>query len=189
VTPNAISMTSVLFGAGAGIALLLSGRTAEGGRIALLAAAALCIQLRLLCNLLDGLVAIEGGRATKAGELFNEVPDRVSDVVILVAAGYAVTGFDWGPLLGWTAALTAVLTAYVRALGNALGVPGLFEGPMAKPQRMAAITAACALEIVDVALGAPMPRAMLITLIAVAGGSVLTIARRLARIAAALEAR
>jgi hypothetical protein len=30
------------------------------------------MQLRLLCNLLDGMVAIEGGMKGKAGDLFNE---------------------------------------------------------------------------------------------------------------------
>jgi phosphatidylglycerophosphate synthase len=73
---------------------------------------AAAVQLRLLCNLLDGLVAIEGGRGSATGELFNELPDRVSDVLALVAAGYAVTWVAWAPELGWAAALAAVLTAY-----------------------------------------------------------------------------
>jgi len=41
-----------------------------------------------VCNLLDGMVAIEGGLKTPAGELFNDVPDRISDPLILVGAGY-----------------------------------------------------------------------------------------------------
>ena len=43
-------------------------------------------QYGLLANLLDGLVAVEGGRRSPTGELFNEVPDRVSDVLVLAGA-------------------------------------------------------------------------------------------------------
>src|SRR5439155_982956 len=100
----------------------------------------------LLCNLLDGMVAIEGGLQSKSGDVFNEVPDRVSDALILVGAGYATApalGLAWAGALGSAAALLAVLTAYVRALGAALGTGQDFRGPMAKPHRMAALTAAC----------------------------------------------
>ena len=51
--------------------------------------AAVFIQLGLLANMLDGLIAVEGGRMTKTGELYNEIPDRIADVVFLGAAGYA----------------------------------------------------------------------------------------------------
>src|SRR5688572_18181181 len=37
---------------------------------------ALAVQLRLLCNLLDGMVAVEGGRGGPTGPLWNELPDR-----------------------------------------------------------------------------------------------------------------
>src|SRR5258708_5113414 len=73
------------------------------------------------------------GRLRLGGELFNEVPDRVSDVAIQVGAGYA---FGSSPTLGFSAALAAVLTAYVRAQSNAVGAPQEYCGPMAKPQRM-----------------------------------------------------
>ena len=63
--------------------------------------AACCIQLRLLCNVLDGLLAIEGGLQTKSGAVFNELPDRLSDTVILVCAGYAVGEMPWVSALGW----------------------------------------------------------------------------------------
>jgi phosphatidylglycerophosphate synthase len=42
-------------------------------------ATAACIQLRLLCNLLDCMVAIEGGKSAPTGALFNEMPDRFAD--------------------------------------------------------------------------------------------------------------
>ena len=48
-------------------------------------------QLRLTANMLDGMVALASGRASKVGELYNEVPDRVSDAAVFIGAGLA-----WG---------------------------------------------------------------------------------------------
>ena len=60
------------------------------------------MQLRLLCNLFDGMVAIEGGFKTKAGEIFNELPDRFSDAFIFIGAAYSVPAIcmDAGTWLG-----------------------------------------------------------------------------------------
>jgi hypothetical protein len=91
VAPNAISIAgAVVAGAGAA-ALLAAGQAAGAARAALLAGGAVAIQLRLLCSLLDGLVAVEGGLGGPDGELFNEAPDRISDSLLLVAAGYAAS--------------------------------------------------------------------------------------------------
>lgn len=70
------------------------------------------------------------------GELFNEVPDRVSDIAILIGAGYAAGG---NATLGLLAALVAVLVAYVRAEGTVVGASQQYCGPMAKPERMVII--------------------------------------------------
>lgn len=103
------------------------------------------VQIRLLCNLLDGMVAIEHGKRTHLGALYNELPDRVSDSALFVALGYA-SGIPW---LGWLVALLAALTAYIRVFGGALGFAQDFRGPMAKQHRMAALTAGCLLSIVE----------------------------------------
>jgi phosphatidylglycerophosphate synthase len=138
VTPNAISFASMVCGALAGIAF--AGTTQVSGWMvrALFLAAAVFIQLRLLCNLIDGLVAVECGKKTPTGDIWNEAPDRLADIVILVGAGYALGG---RAELGYLAALGAVLTAYVRALGASLGAEQDFCGPGAKPHRMALCTA------------------------------------------------
>lgn len=138
VTPNQISLLSLAF-AGLGAALIL-----RGGPAGWLGAAA-AVQLRLACNLLDGMVAVEGGKATPDGALFNELPDRLADIVLLVALGYAA-GLPW---LGWVGALCAVLTAYIRALGASLGRQQDFGGPLAKPQRMAVLTAALVVQTAE----------------------------------------
>src|SRR5438093_22826 len=90
VRPNSISILSILFAALAGVAFLLSRDASPLVRLALLVTAAAGIQLRLLCNMLDGMVAVEGRMASKVGDLFNAFPDRVADVVILATAGDAV---------------------------------------------------------------------------------------------------
>ncbi len=126
ITPNQISCVSVVFAlSGAAALLVLADPFGK-----LLCAAA--IVLRLLCNMFDGMVAVEGGKGSPAGALFNEIPDRLADSLFLVALGYAA-GLPW---LGWLCALLAALTAYVRVLGGSLGLMQDFRGPMAKPHRM-----------------------------------------------------
>ncbi|KAB2963347.1 MAG: CDP-alcohol phosphatidyltransferase family protein, partial [Thermoanaerobaculia bacterium] len=136
VAPNAISAASILFAAGTATALVAARGEAGGARAAWLVVAALAIPLRLLANLFDGMVAVEGGRKSASGEIWNELPDRISDTLCLVAAGWAVPAVAWAPLAGWSAALAAVLTAYVRTLGVAAGAAAQFIGPAAKQQRM-----------------------------------------------------
>jgi phosphatidylglycerophosphate synthase len=126
---------------------------------------------------MDGMLAIEGGRRSQTGALFNEIPDRIADVLLLVAAGYAVTWFSWGETLGWGAAVAAVLTAYVRVLGGSLGLEQHFCGPMAKPHRMAVLTGACLVSMIEVAYGYE-GRVLAVALAVIAAGSVVTFARR-----------
>lgn len=141
ITPNQISIASMVFALLGCIAFFLMPRVSATTGWLLPIGAAVCIQCRLLCNLFDGLVAIEGGKQTPSGELFNDVPDRVSDSLLLVGAGYAVTIVEWGSTLGWSAALLAALTAYIRTLAASMGAPVNFQGPMAKQHRMALLTA------------------------------------------------
>ncbi len=133
VTPNQISLASIVFAA-IGAVLLAWWPTLAG-----LLLCALCIQMRLICNLLDGMVAMEGGKASAAGKIYNEFPDRIADSLLIVALGYA----GGSPWLGWLGALLAALTAYVRVFGGSLGFAQDFRGPFAKQQRMAILTAAC----------------------------------------------
>lgn len=183
-TPNAISIAGLLAAGGAGACLVLPAHAGSATvTTLLLASAAILIQLRLTSNMLDGLVAVEGGRATRTGALFNELPDRLADLVILVPAGYAISWVAWGPELGWAAGVLAVLTAYVRLLGGSLGQPQRFTGPLAKPQRMFVLTLACLASIAEVAAGDFDGVALTIGLAIVALGSALTCVLRLRAIA------
>jgi phosphatidylglycerophosphate synthase len=186
IRPNAISLLSIAFAALAGLALWRSGDI--GGDWFLFLTAAVAIQLRLLCNMLDGLLAVEGGFKSKVGDLYNEVPDRIADVVILVGAGYGVRTLPFGEILGWSAALLAVMTAYVRLLAGALGAKQLFIGPMAKQHRMFVLTVgAVAAAIEHARLGTV--RALWLALAVVVAGSIITFFRRLIRLASELESR
>jgi phosphatidylglycerophosphate synthase len=144
------------------------------------------VQLRLLCNLLDGMLAIEGDLKTPTGPLFNDLPDRIADVVILVGAGFSVPQVPGVVALGWTAAVMALLTAYVRILGGTFGLPQQFIGPMAKQHRMFTVTMAAVAAAVEVALGWP-PRMMVCGLAVVAIGSLVTVVRRTRRVAVGLR--
>jgi phosphatidylglycerophosphate synthase len=188
VSPNAISVASVFFAAGVGGALYVSGQAGPRQRMLLLALAAVGIQLRLLSNLLDGMVAVEGGLKTKSGEVYNDLPDRVADWLILVLAGYATGKLPFGTALGWSAGLLAVFTAYVRMLGGSLGLKQSFIGPMAKQQRMAVLTAACLLSIVETKLVRP-GTVLWAALMVINLGCLITIVRRTRRIVAELESR
>jgi phosphatidylglycerophosphate synthase len=177
VTPNQISLVSIVF-ALAGAAALV------GASPIMLVFAAICVQLRLLCNLLDGMVAIEGGKQSAVGALYNEFPDRIADSLLLVALGFGA-GVPW---LGWLAALLAALTAYVRVTGGALGLPQDFRGPMAKPQRMAVLTLACVVGAAEMHWNGTR-YAVAIAAILISAGAAATCARRTRAIARLLRER
>lgn len=130
----------MVFAAMAGGAAWMAARSEPAWVYWFMAAAG--VQLRLFCNLMDGLLAVEGGLKSATGELFNEIPDRISDALILVPLGYAGAS-EWSIALGWAAAVGSVLTAYIRALGASMTGQHDFSGPMAKPHRMAAVTVTC----------------------------------------------
>ena len=161
VRPNQISVAGVFFALGGGTAFWFLGQPHDrwsGIILALLAAA--------------------GGLKSKSGELFNDFPDRLSDTLLLAGAGYAAGGTS-GVVLGFTAAILAMLTAYARVLAGAAGAEQHFLGPMAKQHRMALLTFAA---LVCAALdGTATGRhwTLLAALGLIAAGSAITVIRRL----------
>ncbi len=187
MTPNAVSLLGVGFAAVTAGAVLAAGPATGGERAGWLVLAAATVQLRLLCNLIDGMVAVEGGKGTPAGEVFNDLPDRLSDLLALVPVGYALRDVPFGPELGWAAGVAAVLAAYVRVLGGACGLAQRFSGPMAKPHRMAALTAGLLLAAATVTVGAS-DAVLAATLGVIAVGTLATVARRTAGVVRELGA-
>lgn len=190
LSPNAISFLSIVFAFCAAAAFAATPHCTGWQLRACWIGAAFFIQMRLLANMLDGMVAVEGGKGGPTGDLWNEAPDRVADAAILIGAGFAAGG---GSMLGMGAALAAVFVAYVRALGASVGAGQIFIGPQAKPHRMFVMTVV-SLVMVAVpemrsAVGVePLPL-MEVALWFVIVGSVITSWRRLARIAAFLRGR
>jgi phosphatidylglycerophosphate synthase len=181
-TPNAISVVGMICGILAGIMFALTAGAAYPWFFWIFGA--LFVQVRLLANLYDGMVAVLRQVASPVGELFNEVPDRVSDAATLIGFGYAAGS---NPLLGFVATIFAIFLAYLRAQGKVAGAHQEFCGPMAKQQRMATVTfAALVCAIVPSAIDWQIPMLALWLIIA---GCIITIVRRLQRIAATLHRR
>ena len=172
-SPDVISLAGMVAAILAGMAFALTREAPQAGQ-ALWIVGAVLVQVRLMANLLDGMVAIGRGVASPLGELFNEVPDRVSDTAVLVGVGWAAGSLA----LGLAAALAAMATAYIRAVGKGLRLPSDFSGPMAKQQRMALVTAlavACAVLPAAWTVGWPAGALWITTALALA-----TAVRRLA---------
>lgn len=188
ITPNTISTLGMIAGILGGIAFACTTLTSWSWLLFLFAAA--MMQLRLLANMFDGMVALQINKASPVGELFNEVPDRVSDTALFVGAGYALGAL---PELGYLAAIGALFTAYIRAEGKVAGAQQEFCGPMAKQQRMAVLTIACLYAAIIPASFQPQiaawPKLGIIAaaLAIIAAGSFLTAVRRLWRIGTALR--
>jgi len=182
VTPNQISIAGMVAALIAGGCLWAAGGTTGTGRWVLLLAAALFTQMRLLCNLFDGMVAIESGRAAPDGGFWNEFPDRISDMLILMGVGLCVGD----PALGWAATACAFLTAYVRELGINTGAGADFTGPMAKQHRMALVTLAAIVSIAE-PLWTGTGQVLWLALWGIAIGAALTALRRSVRLVGKLR--
>lgn len=184
VTPNQISVAGMVAAAGAGAAFWAAGGCIGWGRAVLLVLAAALCQLRLLCNLFDGMVAVEAKRGARDGGFWNEFPDRVSDLLIILGVGLSVGDAT----LGWAAAAMAFLTAYLRELGVNCGLAADFSGPMAKQHRMALVTGAALLSLAE-----PLWRGhgglLHLALWVLAVGTALTVLRRAGRLVTALRHR
>jgi phosphatidylglycerophosphate synthase len=128
------------------------------------------------------MVAIEGGKKSAVGALYNEFPDRIADSLLIVALGYCI---GW-PALGWFGALAAALTAYVRVFGGSLGLAQDFRGPMAKQQRMAVLTVACVAGAGEHVLTGTR-YALIAAAVIIAAGAVVTCVTRTLAIAAELR--
>jgi phosphatidylglycerophosphate synthase len=187
VSPNAISIAGMFACIVTGIAL---GLTSIVDYRILWLIAATGAQLRLTANMLDGMVALASSRASKVGELYNEIPDRVSDAAVFIGAGFA-----WGGniALGYIATILAIFTAYIRAAGKIAGAPNEFCGPMAKQHRMLAITLVCLYSAITprswqtITFNESHIGLVTLGLAVIIIGCVITVIRRIGRIAHALK--
>ncbi|MEN9358517.1 MAG: hypothetical protein RL095_52 [Verrucomicrobiota bacterium] len=146
ISPNAISVGSLVFAVLSGLSFACTSQVEAGSVLSRLLwiGGGLALGGRALCNVIDGLVAgLRPDLKRPDGELYNEVPDRLSDAVFLIGLGHAAGS---SVELGWAAALAAVLTAYCRVQGGLSLLkarPELhasfrqdFSGVFSKPRRM-----------------------------------------------------
>jgi len=186
VHPDTISYASIAASAVAAICFWKSGLQPW-----LLFVAPLFCYLRLWFNMLDGMVALASGKASWRGEILNDLPDRVSDVLIF--AGVAHSGW-MNPLVGYWAAIFALLTAYVGMFGQAVGVQREFSGLMSKPWRMVTLHIGAWMTLAYVWASHGVLRFGSLTILdwdclIVIAGCLQTMAVRLKRIMAALRAK
>jgi len=132
IPPDAISYLSIVAALAAALCFWKSGTNTW-----LLIVAPLFCYLRLWFNMLDGMVAVAAGKASARGEIVNDLPDRISDVIIF--AGVAQSDL-MNPLIGYWTAILSLLTAYVGLFGQAIGGRREFGGIMSKPWRMVALS-------------------------------------------------
>jgi len=181
ISPNAISVFGLAVAVLGGVAFALTAVFPGQARLLWLAGLVL-LPVRILANTLDGMVAVEWNRSTPSGVLYNEAPDRLADLALLIGAGYARGG---DPVLGYLAACTALFVAYVRTLATRAGAPADFGGPMAKGHRMGVLMLAAAYGAAAPASLQPQwgPHGawgvMAVALAVIFAGGVLTAARRL----------
>jgi phosphatidylglycerophosphate synthase len=186
IHPDVISYLSIVASAGAAACFWQSGKH----NWLLIPGSALCY-LRLWFNMLDGMVALAGGKASSRGEILNDLPDRISDV--LVFTGVAHSGLC-AMVSGYWAAILALLTAYVGMFGQAVGVQREFSGMMSKPWRMVTLHGGAWLTLAllwwaDGRIRYAQLTVLDWTCLLVIGGCLETIAIRLARIFAALRTK
>src|SRR5437868_15097819 len=132
ISPDAISYLSIVAALAAALSFWKSG-----SNMWLLIIAPLFCYLRLWFNMLDGMVAVAAGKASARGEIVNDLPDRISDVIIFAGAAHSDL---MHPLIGYWTAILSLLTAYVGLFGQAIGGQRDFSGLMSKPWRLVALS-------------------------------------------------
>ena len=186
IHPDAVSYASIAASALAGLCFWRASAHPW-----LLLVAPLFCYLRLWLNMLDGMVAMASGKASPRGEILNDLPDRISDVIVFSAVAHSGL---CSPFSGYWAAIFALLTAYVGMFGQAVGVQREFSGLMSKPWRMVTLHLGTWLALFllwrghAITVCGPLT-VMDFTCLVVIAGCVQTIALRLKRIFASLAAR
>lgn len=159
VSPNVLSVAGIVFGALAGLCLWLVPVGWAGLMVAPLLAA------RLAAANLDGAVAREAGRQTRAGSVLNEVGDRVAELAVL--AGCLALAPSWLVLLTM---LAASAPSWIALAGSADGVKRPNGGPVGKTERCLLLSVVAA-----------VPGSATVLLVVIAVGSALTAVLRAVR--------
>lgn len=175
LSPNAISAAAVVVAGLGGLAIATSPSVPALLLLVPLAAAA-----RLVLNLMDGLVARRTGVTTPTGEMWNELGDRVCDVLLIGALAFVP---QVGPALALAAVIAALLASYAGITARAAGGRRQYGGVMSKPGRMIVLAIAAPLSLL-----LAEPRILWAAAAVILAGALVTLGQRL-RTASAESAR
>jgi len=99
--------------------------------------------LRMTLNTIDGVIAIERGNLRLKGEIVNALPDRYSDIFILMGIGLSPMCTPW---LGMAGMASMFLVSYTGMLSKAIATNWQHHGPLGKVERLILIMLFSALQ-------------------------------------------
>ena len=126
VHPNTITWVSLLFAVAAALCLY----SADLGWVLLLTP--VFITLRMMCNLLDGMVAIERAMTSPQGEALQDTVDRLADSCMVLGAAFSPIG---DLRLGIVAITLMLISSYVGIQKKAVGGSREYGGILGKGDR------------------------------------------------------
>jgi len=130
VTPNVVSVTSLLMAVAAGAAYA----SAAEMRILYLAGGVL-VFLNGWLDLLDGALARELAVDSPGGDLIDHVIDRYADVLVIAGLAIGVGRYD----LGFAAVTGVLLTSYLGTQAQAVGLDRVYAGLVGRADRLAVV--------------------------------------------------
>ena len=146
VTANQITLGAMILSlAGGAVCLLAPGNRPVLGVIAALLA------IRMGLNAIDGMLAREHDQKSRAGLIYNEVGDVVSDAGLYLPLSIALAPLGVSIWVVVVFAFAAFLTEFAGVLAPHLGAPRRYDGPMGKSDRAIGIAILLGL----LALGVP----------------------------------
>jgi archaetidylinositol phosphate synthase len=101
--------------------------------------------LRMTLNTIDGVIAIEQKRTGLAGEIVNALPDRYSDIFVMLGIAFSSYCRIY---IGAIAAICVLLVSYTGMLGKAIGVNWQHHGPLGKVERLILIMGVAFLQFI-----------------------------------------
>jgi CDP-diacylglycerol--glycerol-3-phosphate 3-phosphatidyltransferase len=132
VRPDVLTLAAVPVAAVAGAAVIAS----PAAPLALLLVPA-AAAVRIVLNLLDGALARRTGRIHARGEFYNELGDRLADILMLAPVAFVPGAHQPTVLLGVT---VGVLASFASVATKAAGGTRTYRGVLSKPGRMALLS-------------------------------------------------
>ena len=184
ITPNMVTLFSLLPAAGAGVALAF-------GWFGL---ASVLAVMATFCDILDGLLARKTGVSSNAGEVIDAAVDRYGEMFFLGGLVYYYRTHDQVLFIVLAAIIGSFMVSYVTAKAEAMGVPAP-RGAMRRGERAAYLIFGAAFTPLSKAVFANSPSLavhelpIILALTIVAVVSNISVLQRLGAIIEALRAR